>query len=214
VVYDGKLFVMNGMNETEWPDEFGNTAEVWFTEDGLEWFPFEAERKWGARHASLATVDDERGMLLLAGYGHGGIERMYNDVWSFRPSIFFSKAEGNVADLETWGKHSDGSGEPPESFDSPGQLFVLRNRPSFAIDESWAVRGAGSRIVVGDGQRTHTVELQVHNRRRPHQPLQLASNSTTTVTGCAPAIHYKNPNAALIDSSEFCGGSATGEYIR
>jgi hypothetical protein len=204
VVYDGRMFVINGMNETEWVDEWGNTAEIWFSEDGVDWFPLESEYKWGARHASLTTVDDERGVLLLAGYGHGGVERMYNDVWSLRASIFFSKAEGDVRDLATWGKRADGSGQAPESFDAPGQLFVLRNRAAFELDESWAVRGAGSRIVVGDGRRIETVELRIHNRSRPHQPLHLSSNSMTIVTGCSPHVHYSDPQAAFHDEGRPC----------
>jgi hypothetical protein len=210
IVYDGKIFVLNGASEIEWPDENGNTAEVWFTEDGVEWFPLESEHKWAARHASLTTLDDAHGLLLLAGYGHGGTARMYNDVWSLRISIFFSKPQGALEDLDTWGKHTDGSGEPPAGFDAPGQLFVLRNRASFSFDESWVVRGAGSRIVVGDGQRTHAVELHVHNRVRPRQPLYLLSNSTTVVSGCAPTVHFKDPRAAYFEHGETCpGGSET-----
>jgi hypothetical protein len=198
VVYDDKIFVINGSSLIEWPDEYGNTAEVWFTEDGVEWFLLESELRWPARHASFTTVDPQHGLLVLAGYGHGGIERMYNDVWSLRASVFFSKAEGDLHDLGTWGKRKDGSGESPTSFDDPDQVFVLRNRAFFEIDESWSVRGAGSRIFVGDGQRTHWVELQVSNRTRAQQPLYLLANSTTLVRGCSPSVHFKHPQAALI----------------
>jgi hypothetical protein len=58
VVYDGKIFVINGMSLTEWFEEYGQTAEIWFTEDGVEWFQLEAELKWDVRHASLTTVDN------------------------------------------------------------------------------------------------------------------------------------------------------------
>lgn len=207
-VHDGKLFVIDGLNSTDWPDDYGNSAEIWFTEDGLDWFPLESELRWGARHASYTTVDDDSGVLVIAGYGHGGVERIYNDVWSLRVGVFFSKATGDVRDLDTWGKHKDGSGEAPTSFDAPGQIFMLRNRESFEIDESWGVQGAGSRIVVGDGQRDHTVELRIRNRGLPHHPLLLLSNSTTFAEGCAPTVHHMNPQAAYIATTVRCDTGA------
>jgi hypothetical protein len=155
-------------------------------------------------------------VLLFGGYGHGGIERIYNDAWSFSASMFFSKAEGDVRDLATWGKRTDGSGEAPESFDAPGQLFVLRNRTSFELDESWTVRGAGSRIVVGDGRPTQRVELRIHNGSRPQQPLHLASNSITLVSGCSPDVHFADPRATFHDESEVCaeGASSSDKRLR
>jgi len=209
-VWDDKLFVINGFSLTEWTDEWGNTAEIWFTEDGVEWFPLESEIRWAPRHASLTTIDDNKGLLLLAGYGGGNeVERSYNDVWSVHVSVFFSKPDGDLRELATWGKHKDGSGEPPESFEAPDQVFVLRNRPSFEIDESFAIRGAGSRIFVGDGQYTHSVELNIVNRATPHQPLYLLSNSTTTVSGCNPTVYFKHQQAALIGmNGNQCVGSA------
>ena len=210
-VYDDKIFVINGFSLTEWPDEWGNTAEIWFTEDGVDWFPLESEIRWAPRHASLTTIDEKNGLLLLAGYGGGNeVERSYNDVWSVHVAVFFSKPEGDLRDLATWGKRKDGSGASPESFDAPDQVFVLRNRPSFEIDESFAVRGAGSRIFVGDGQRTHSVELNIVNGAQPHQPLYLLSNSTTTVNGCSPTVYFKHQQAVLIaESAKQCDKSAT-----
>jgi hypothetical protein len=202
--------VINGLSLTEWPDDYGNTAEIWFTEDGVDWFPLESEIRWAPRHASFTTIDEEKGLLLLGGYGGGNVlERSYNDVWSVRVSVFFSKPEGDVRELATWGKRKDGSGEPPESFEAPDQVFVLRNRPSFEIDDSWAVRGAGSRIFVGDGQRTHSIELKIVNRAQPHQPLYLLSNSTTTVGGCSPTVHFRHRDAVLIvGNADACVGRA------
>ena len=204
-VYDDKIFIINGLSLTEWPDDWGNTAEIWFTEDGVEWFPLESELKWAPRHASFSTVDEKHGLLLMGGYGGGNVlERSYNDVWSIKAAFFFSKPEGDLNDLATWGKHKDGSGESPASFNAPDQVFVLRNRPSFAIDESWSVQGAGSRVFVGDGQQTHTIELSISNRASPRQPLYLLSNSTTVVKGCRPTVYFKHPQAALIDNSGPC----------
>jgi hypothetical protein len=207
VVLDDKIFVINGLSQIEWPDDWGNTAEIWFTEDGIDWFPLESELKWTPRHASFTTIDEKEGVLLLGGYGGGNVlERSYNDVWTINVKVFFSKPEGDLADLRTWGKRKDGSGESPTSFDAPDQLFVLRNRSSFEIDESWSVRGAGSRIFVGDGQRTHSVELHIDNGAPAQQPLYLLSNSTTVVSGCSPTVYFQHPEAALIRGSEPCPG--------
>jgi hypothetical protein len=204
VVHDDRIFLINGANATEWPDEYGNTTEIWFTDDGHEWLSLAPEHSWSARHASLTTVDADGAVLLLAGYGHGGLSRMHNDAWQMRVTLFFPKAQGDLRSLSTWGARIDGSGESPASFDAPNQLFVLRNRPSFVLDDSWAVTGAGSRIAVGDGRRVLPIEVDIDNRVQPKQTLQLLANSTTRISGCAPTLRFRDPRAGLIDSSAPC----------
>lgn len=199
VAYDDKIFLFNGANRDLWPEEFGNAAEIWFTSDGAHWFELKSESLWGARHASFTVLDGSRrgGILLLAGYGHGGVTRIYNDVWNVRVSIYFSKPDGALHELATWGKQTDGSGRSPASFHNANQVFILRNRTTFTMDERWSVTGAGSRIVVGDGDPDNRVLLEIYNDGGASHPLYLSSNSVTIATGREPTIHFRDPGAQL-----------------
>jgi hypothetical protein len=198
VVYDNKIFLFNGANRNLWPGEYGNSSEIWWTDDGVDWFELKSETIWGARHASFSVVDPQGGVLLLAGYGHGGTSRLYNDVWTLRASFFFSKPDGDLHELGTWGKNRDGSGPSPASFRDSNQMFVLRNRTTFTGDERWSVSGAGSRILVGDGDNESYVHLEISNESQVAQPMYLYSNSTTVVRGHPPAVLFKDPGAALV----------------
>jgi hypothetical protein len=200
VAYDDKIFLFNGANFKFWPDQFGNTAEIWFTSNGADWFELKSESMWEARHASFSVVDGRRGregILLLAGYGHGGVTRMHNDVWKVRISLYFSKPSGALHELRTWGKNADGSGRSPSSFRDANQVFILRNRTNFTIDERWSVTGAGSRIVVGDGDRDNRILLEISNNGRSSHPLYLSSNSTTIAMGSQSTIYFRDPDALL-----------------
>jgi hypothetical protein len=197
VSHDNKIFLFNGANHDLWADQFGNAAEIWFTSDGAEWFELKSESLWQARHASFSVLDGHRGILLMAGYGHGGESRIHNDVWDVSVSIYFSKPDGALHDPRTWGKLPDGSGRSPRSFADANQVFILRNRTTFTIDGRLSVTGAGSRIVVGDGDRTHSVLLEITNDGRATHPLNLSSNSTTVATGHQPTIHFRDADALL-----------------
>jgi hypothetical protein len=195
--YDDKIFMLNGANWNEWPEEYGNTAEVWFTEDGVDWFELPAELRWGARHASLSVLDDDGGLLLFGGYGTGGYDRLYNDAWLLRASLFFPKPLGDLRDLSTWGKHLDGSGPSPLSFSADNQVFMLRNRDYFALDATWSVTGASSRIIVGDGNAATPVRLELADEQP--RTLYLHANSTTVVHGVRPALPFRHLDATLIE---------------
>jgi hypothetical protein len=183
IVHDGKMFLLGGANNGLWPEEAHNTSEIWFSDNGHEWFELRTEQIWGARHASLTVSDGRGGTLLMAGFGWGDVSRIYNDVWELRASIYFPKPEGDVHKLSTWGRNTDGTGPSPGSFSTDNQVFMLRNRALFTADERFAVSGAGSRIVVGDGQ--NPVRLEITNQSPASQPLYLYSNSTTVVRGGA-----------------------------
>jgi hypothetical protein len=195
MVYDGKMFLLGGANIDFWAEEAHNTSEIWFSENGHEWFELRTEQVWGARHASLTVADGRGGMLLMAGFGWGGVSRIYNDVWRLRATFYFSKPEGDLHSLSTWGRKIDGSGRSPESFSADHQVFMLRNRALFNADERFAVSGAGSRIVVGDGQ--NPVRLEINNQLPASQPLYLYSQSTTVVRGGEASVLYAAPDATL-----------------
>jgi len=197
ITHDDKIFVIDGWNRTAWPDQYGNVSEIWFSSNGKNWFELKSEQLWEARHASLSVSDGEGGVLLMAGYGHGGVKRIHNDVWNLKASLYFPKQTGALYDLRTWGKNEDGSGSAPRSFGAPNQLFVLRNRKNFAVDDRWSVRGAGSRIVVGDGDRNNRVSLEISNGGGAAHPLYLSANSTTVARGNEPTVLLRDPEAIL-----------------
>ena len=196
--YDDKIFLVGGANFAYWPDDYGNTSEVWFTSDGTTWMELKSERQWPARHAAFVTNGIQKDLVVIAGYGHGGVSRIYNDAWSLRSRIYFSKPTGDLHSLSSWGRNMDGSGPPPTSFSADHQVFVLRNRDSFKADERLSVNGAGSRILVGDGDANRPVQLDLRNAIAVHQPLYLYGNSTTIVRGHLPEILYQDDGAKLV----------------
>lgn len=198
-VYDDKIFLIGGANPALWPDEHGNTNEVWFTSDGTAWMKLEAERLWPARHAAYVTTGIRQDLAILAGYGHGGTSRIYNDAWSLKTRIYFSKPSGNLHKLSSWGRNMDGSGAQPKSFSADHQLFVLRNRDSFKMDQRLSVSGGGSRIIVGDGNMDKPVRLELlRYAATASQPLYLYGNSTITVKGHLPEVLYQDDRARLL----------------
>ena len=197
-VYDNKIFLVGGANPALWPEEHGNTAEVWFTSDGTRWMELKSEQQWPARHAAFVTTGTQNDLVVLAGYGHGGVSRIYNDAWSLRTKIYFSRSAGDLHKLSSWGTSMDGRGIRPRSFHADHQVFVLTNRDTFEADERLSVSGAGSRILVGDGDTRRPVRLELRNASAVKQPLYLYGNSTTIVSGELPEILFQDEEATLI----------------
>ena len=81
IAHDGRLWVMNGANYDLWPDESGNVADIWISDDGATWRRVQTPRLWGARRASFVAPSRDGGFIVAAGYGNGGVDRMYSDVW-------------------------------------------------------------------------------------------------------------------------------------
>lgn len=86
------------------------------------------------------------------GADHGmGIDDVIMVPQFITPSIFYSKATGDLNDLATWGDNSDGSGNNPANFTAAGQTFNVVNNPTPTISAAWTVSGATSKVIVGDG---------------------------------------------------------------
>ncbi len=69
---------------------------------------------------------------------------------------YYSKSAGNLDALSTWGTNPDGSGAAPASFTADGQVFHISNGTPGTLGSSWAVSGAGSKIVVDGTDFTNT----------------------------------------------------------
>jgi hypothetical protein len=65
---------------------------------------------------------------------------------------FYSKSQGDITLLETWGTEPDGSGASPGSFETDGTVFRLVNRQSAVLGGDLHIAGNGSQMVIGDGE--------------------------------------------------------------
>jgi hypothetical protein len=68
----------------------------------------------------------------------------------FTTQHFYSKTDGEITDLSTWGSEPDGGGEMPKSFDIPSALFHIVNRDKVTLSQSWSVTGRNSAVVLGN----------------------------------------------------------------
>ncbi len=64
---------------------------------------------------------------------------------------FYSKPEGEPAELSTWGDRRDGSGNMPVSFSADSSVFHITNRSTAKLSVPWQVSGNGSKVVIGNG---------------------------------------------------------------
>ncbi len=68
------------------------------------------------------------------------------------PDIFYSKSSGNLDDLSTWGKNTDGSGETPADFTHNGQYFMVTNGHAINLSSNWTIGGSTSRVIIDVGE--------------------------------------------------------------
>jgi hypothetical protein len=64
---------------------------------------------------------------------------------------FYSKGQGDITMLETWGTEPDGSGVSPASFDTDRTVFHLVNRQTAILEGDLEISGNESLMVIGDG---------------------------------------------------------------
>jgi hypothetical protein len=192
VAHDDKLFVVNGANPDLWPEEYGNVADIWYSADGVEWLQLQLGPLWGARHASYVVSDPSGGFLLSSGYGHGGVSRIYNDVWRFRASMYFPKPRGDLFDPQTWGSHPDGSGQSPKAFDQHDALFVFRNRAVFVLNRPFPARS----VLVGDGRDQVEVRFEAPVAQRLH--LYVSSHGTADLCQKGFAVRHVAAQGSVV----------------
>jgi hypothetical protein len=72
-VYDGRLWVLEGVAQGT-----GNSADVWYSMDGLNWYEVPAT-PWAPRHAASVFVHDGA-LWMVAG------NNMTPDVWKLTPA--------------------------------------------------------------------------------------------------------------------------------
>lgn len=136
ILHDNKILLTGGFNQYSNQDCYGNFGDAWFSSNGYVWVPYLRPVSWSCRHASYAVNLGINKTILMAGYGGGGFSRLYNDAYVINANVYFSKAEGELSELNTWGQMVDGTGPSPASFDSKNNVYVLNNRFFYKIPKS------------------------------------------------------------------------------
>ncbi len=110
--------------------------------------------------SGMTESNDNSGLqfrIILGGENAGGASgnNRFDNI-SLRGSFlyehksFYSRAEGHLNELSTWGSRNDGSGESPDSFSAPGTVYHIRNRSAASVSDNWAVSGVSSKVVLGN----------------------------------------------------------------
>jgi lysophospholipase L1-like esterase/predicted esterase len=67
------------------------------------------------------------------------------------PDTYYSKAAGNLNQVSSWGKQTDGSGDAPADFSTNGLYLIVSNRTTSSLGGSWNVEGTISKVIISDG---------------------------------------------------------------
>jgi hypothetical protein len=103
---------------------------------------------------------------------------------------YYSKSTGNPNTASTWGTNTDGTGTAPVNFTSAAQVFTLSNGNPGVLAANWTVSGLGSKVVVGDGITTHSLNTAAFTVSglfdvANNGTLNIQSASTFTLGTCA-----------------------------
>lgn len=102
------------------------------------------------------------------------------------PLAYYSKATGNLNELETWGTNPDGSGDSPSTFAINGLFLNVANRTTTQVGGPLTLPGNASRIIVNSGV-TLTAESAVNATVDLHDNATLIlANSTVPQLGELP----------------------------
>ena len=74
-------------------------------------------------------------------------------------STFYSSSTGNLESVSSWGSNPAGIGAKPSNFSDDNQKFIIANRTTSTLTNSWSVTGVGSKVIVSDGE---TLSLNAH----------------------------------------------------
>lgn len=113
--------------------------------------------------------------------------------------IFYSKSEGEINELSTWGTNPDGSGEGPESFCMYGAEFHIHNRAEVELSAPWHVTGKGSTVTAGDNRNPFFMKAEA-----PFDAtLDVAYNATVELQNSqVPQIGRVSKNSKVIFSGQ------------
>ncbi len=110
---------------------------------------------------------------------------------------YYSKSEGGLDNLSTWGDNPDGSGISPDSFSEPGYTYHIRNRAEATIAGNWAVSGVSSGVILGDG--TAPVVFTVPPAFAFSGRMKISDNATLVLQNSSlPVLEDISPNSTVV----------------
>jgi hypothetical protein len=65
-------------------------------------------------------------------------------------ALYYYNGSGALADVNSWGLNTDGSGTIPANFTTNYQTYIIRNTTTISTAALWTVSGTGSKIILGD----------------------------------------------------------------
>jgi molybdopterin-binding protein len=77
---------------------------------------------------------------------------------AFATTYYSLAGAGSLGLTAQWGTNTDGSGTHPLNFNTPGDVFNIRNRANATIPSAWAM-SATNTVVIGDGLTAITCSL-------------------------------------------------------
>jgi hypothetical protein len=111
-------------------------------------------------------------------------------------TFFYSKSTGAPNLTSTWGMNTDGSGTAPSNFTANNQVFIVSNNNTDNLNASWTVSGTGSKVLVGNGVSTQTL-----------------NTSTFTITGIFDVANLGVLNVQSNSTALVIGTCATGSTV-
>jgi len=110
---------------------------------------------------------------------------------------YYSASTGNLELTSSWGVNTDGTGSSPTSFTTDCQVFNIRNNASPTIGAAWAVSGAASKVILGDG--TNAVNFTVPSANAFSGTVDLSAGSTITLQNSTiPAFGSIDPASTVV----------------
>lgn len=66
--------------------------------------------------------------------------------------MYYSKSSGDLESVNSWGSNTNGNGAKPSNFSDNNQKFIIANRTTSTLTNSWSVSGVGSKVIVSSGE--------------------------------------------------------------
>lgn len=105
------------------------------------------------------TTNDIKTIKLFNGFN--GTNPQITSLTEINPitasTIYYSKATGNLNDINTWGMNTDGTGTAPANFISDNKVFIITNNSSKTINSNWSISGFNTKVYVGNGTDSTTL---------------------------------------------------------
>ncbi|MCC9166748.1 T9SS type A sorting domain-containing protein [Pontibacter harenae] len=114
---------------------------------------------------------------------------------------FYNKSGADLSLLASWGANPDGNGSKPTSFGGAEQNFFITNYTSNSIpklNSNWAVTGAGSKVILGDGSTPITLSV-LDGKNLTAGKINVANHATLNVdASTCPSFGQLDPLSTIV----------------